>query len=164
MKLFATTAAFMLFSSSFALAAIDTNALVTDLQAQGYTRVEVKTGPTQTKVEAIRGTEKVEVVYDSASGAVLKSETEAVRPGDDISPGVSIRNRDRDFLGGGRRGHSDDSDDLNDDSDDSSDDASDDSGDSGDDDHGDDDHGDDDHGSDHDGGRGHGGDDSGGDD
>ena len=61
---------------------IDTK--VTALQAEGYDRIEVKTGRTQTKIEAIRGAEKLEVVYD-------------------ISVGVKYRSRDRDFVGRDKR-------------------------------------------------------------
>ena len=185
MKLLSTTALIAALSAGTAIAAIDTNALVADYRAQGYTSIEVRTGPTQTRVEAIRGTEKVEVIYDRETGGVLKSETGVVEAGDDSRPGVSIRDRERDFVGGGRLGDhaednsvdesddapddshdlADDSDDSSDDSDeandgssdDSGDDASDDSGDSGDesDDGADSDGGDDGHGG---GGQGRGGD------
>ena len=87
----------LLFAGNAALA-FTTESVVGDLSSQGYTRIEVRNGLTQTKVEAIRGTEKLEVVYDRATGAVLKTETEAVDAGDDTTPGVSVRNRNRDFL------------------------------------------------------------------
>jgi hypothetical protein len=45
------------FSANAALA-LTAEEIVLDLQGQGYTRVEVKVGATQIKVEAIRGTEK----------------------------------------------------------------------------------------------------------
>ncbi len=160
MKLFATTAAFVLFSTGLSLAAVDTNALIDSLQSQGYTRVEVKEGPSQVKIEAIRGTEKVEVVYDKETGAVLKSETETVQPGDDIAAGVSVDTRDEDFL------DDDSSDDAMDDAnDDANDDSSDDANDDANDDSGDDsnDDGSDDSGHDNE-GHDSGGDDSGGDD
>lgn len=98
-----------LFIGSAALAEIDTNALVAGYQDLGYTRVEIKVGPTQTKVEAIRGQEKVEVVYDNSTGDVLKSEVEAVEPGDDTAAGVEIDTKDKDFVDG--RDHDDDDDD-----------------------------------------------------
>jgi len=166
MKLFATTAAFVLLSTGLSLAAVDTNALIDSLQSQGYTRIEVKKGLSQVKIEAIRGTEKVEVVYDKETGAVLKSETETVQPGDDVAAGVSIETRDEDFLDDDSSDESmdDASDDVNDDAnDDSGDDSSDDgSNDSGDD-NGGDDNGGDDSGGDDNGGDDSGGDDSGGD-
>ena len=79
---------------------------VTRLQTEGYDTVEIKTGPSQTKIEAIRGLRKLEVIYDTRSGKVLKREVEQVDWSDDIRPGVRVRIRDRDFL---------DSDDLYDD-------------------------------------------------
>ncbi len=163
MKFFTALVSGVVLSSGMAAAQVDTTALVNDLQAQGYSRVEVRTGPNQVKVEAIRGTEKVETIYDSATGSVLKSETGTVGVFDNIAPGVSVRDRNRDFVrveGGsgsgksGRRTGSDDSDDdsasgSDDSSDDNSSAGSDDSSDdnsSGSDDGSDDDHGGDDHG------------------
>ncbi len=86
-----------------------TDQIVSDLQAQGFTRIEVKTGLTQTKVEAIRGTEKVETVFDRATGDVIKQEVETVRAGEDTRPGVEVRSRDRDFVDGSRSDDRDDS-------------------------------------------------------
>lgn len=96
-KLTALTAGLLMMATT-TFAQVTPQALATDYQAQGYTRVEIKTGPTQIKVEAIRGTTKTEVIYDKATGAVLKSETEAVDGDDNTRPGVSIRNRNRDFV------------------------------------------------------------------
>lgn len=121
-RLLMTTAA-AIFAGTMAFGAITSDSVISDFQSQGFTRVEVKVGPTQMKVEAIRGTEKVEVIYDIASGAVLKREVGTVGPLENTTPGVQVRDRGRDFLRGG---------------DDSSDD------DNGDDDNGDDDNGDDD--------------------
>ena len=83
-----------------AFAALTTDTVVTDLTALGYTRIEIKTGPTQMKVEAIRGTEKLEVIYDIESGDILKQEIESVDAGDDIAPGVEISTDDEDFVDG----------------------------------------------------------------
>ncbi|RUS63464.1 PepSY domain-containing protein [Pseudorhodobacter sp. E13] len=94
--------------------AITADEIVTDLQAEGYTRVEVRVGPTQIKVEAIRGTNKIERIVDSATGNVLKSESYMVDSGENTRPGVSIRTRDRDFVrvaDGGRDISSSDDDD-----------------------------------------------------
>jgi phosphosulfolactate synthase (CoM biosynthesis protein A) len=76
----------------------DADEIVRDLQSQGFTRIEVKNGTTQTKIEAIRGSEKVETVYDRATGAVIEREIERVDGDDDTRPGVEIRTRDRDFV------------------------------------------------------------------
>ena len=116
MKLFTTLTAGLLLAGTMAFAQVTPQALASDYQAQGYSRVEIKTGPNQIKVEAIRGTTKTEVVYDRATGAILKTETESVRPGENTRPGVSIRERRRDFVRAGgssrsrdeRRARSDD--------------------------------------------------------
>jgi hypothetical protein len=115
----ALTFGILVFSASAALA-LTPEQVIADYQAAGYSRVEVRVGPTQIKVEAIRGTEKREVIYDRASGAVIKAETEAVESDDSTRPGVSVRERDRDFVDGA------DDDDRRDDDDE--DDASDDNG------------------------------------
>jgi hypothetical protein len=138
MKSLATLTATLLMTVSAAWATITPDTVIADFTAQGFTRVEVKTGPTQTKVEAIRGLDKVEVVYDTATGTILSRETETVDAGDDTAPGFEIRNRDRDFIrvADGRPSDDDDFDDDHDDSDgrDDSDDRDDrDDGDDGDD-------------------------------
>lgn len=143
-----------------AFALVTTDSVIQELSASGYTRIEVANGPTQMKVEAIRGTEKLEVVYDTATGNVLKSETDTVDADENTTPGVQVRTRDRDFVQVREQtqtGVSDDDDDEEDDDDDFSDDSDDDNSGSGSD---DDDDDDDDHG----GHGGHGGDDGGGDD
>ncbi|MGV6803097.1 MAG: PepSY domain-containing protein [Ruegeria sp.] len=152
-----------------AFGGVDTNALAQQLQDQGFTRVEIKVGLSQVKVEGIRDGVKYEMVYDDATGALIKQETGAVSSDDDTTPGVEIKRRDRDFVGSDGSigdddsdddhgpGHDDDDDDDDDhrsgrDHDDDDDDDDDDShdgdhedDDSHDDDHGDDDSSDDDH-------------------
>lgn len=98
MKRSLTLAVLFAITGGAALAEINVDSLVADYQAQGFTRIEVRNGLTQTKVEAIRGTEKLEVVLDRATGSVLKSETGTVDPFENTSPGVSIRDRNRDFV------------------------------------------------------------------
>ncbi len=141
--------ALMVTTSAQIALALTTDDVIATFQADGFTRIEVKQGPTQIKVEAIRGTEKVETIYDAETGNVLKSEVETVGPNENIRPGVSIRNRGKDFVDVGDDDDDDDDDDNDDDGDD--DDDSDDDDDDGDDDHGghggdDGDDGDDDHG------------------
>lgn len=116
----------MIFAGSVA-SALTPDEVVADFQEQGYTRIEVTVGPTQIKVEAIKGDEKVETIYDAETGSVLKSETEAIDAGEDTTPGVELRERRRDFVrvddddedrgkGHGRgRGHDDDDGDDDDD-------------------------------------------------
>ena len=105
--------------AGMALAQDPTQAMIDQFKADGYTRIEVKTGPTLTKIEAIRDGQKVEVVVDNATGEVIKRETQAVEPGEDISSGVFI---DDDGADDGADTDDDDDDDGDDDDDSGSDD------------------------------------------
>lgn len=98
--------AVLLMTTSLAQAAFDADSVATQLQSEGYTRIEIKIGQAIAKVEAIKGTTKLEVTYDIASGDVIKTETEAVRAGDNTAPGVQIRDEASDDRGG--RGGDDD--------------------------------------------------------
>ncbi len=82
---------------------------ISQLTAQGYSRIEVQTGPSQVKVEAIRGNRELEVVYDAVTGAILKQEVNAVSSDDDTASGIERRTRDRDLVraGGSRDNDSD---------------------------------------------------------
>lgn len=133
-----------------AQAQITTDQLVEAYKAKGYDSIEVTAGPTQIKVEAIMGGQKIEVIYDAETGDILKSETSAVEPGDDIRPGVSVRNKSKDFVKESRSADDSSDDDMSDDD--------------GSDDHGSDDNGGDDIGSDDNGGDDNSSDDNGGDD
>lgn len=118
-------AAMIALSARMAAAAITADDVIATYQTDGYTRIEVRMGVTQMKVEAIKGDTKVETVYDIDTGTVLKTETEAVRAGETVTPGVSVRELNRDFV---RSARSDDgADDDDDDDDHGSDDANDDS-------------------------------------
>ena len=121
MKRILLMTAALIVAGTMASAAITAQSLVDTFKAQGYTRIEVKTGLTQIKLEAVKGTTKVETIYDMATGQALKTETEAVGVFDDTAPGVELSNRNRDFL---RLASNDD--DSNDDDDDSDDDSDDD--------------------------------------
>ena len=133
-KLFMSVAAAAL-TASMAFAQSSTDNLVAQLQEQGYTRIEIKRGPRQLKVEAIRGKTKREMVYDIATGALLKDEQEGVNSGDDTTPGVEIETESGDFLDDD---DDDDNDDYDDDRDDDRDDDDDDRDDEDDDDRDDD--------------------------
>lgn len=152
--------------ASAGFAAIDTDGLISRFQGEGYTTIEVTRGLDETKVEAIRTNEKVEVIFDNATGAVLETEYGAPDANDDTRPGVNVRDRARNFARNGDEDESaavDRDDDNADDSEDDREDGRDD--DRGGDDNGDDDRGGDDHGGDNNGGDGNGGgDDRGGDD
>ena len=68
----------LVLSGSMAMAAVTTEQLVADLQAEGYTWIEVKRGPTQIKIEAVRGTSKTETIIDAETGSDRKR-TDVVR-------------------------------------------------------------------------------------
>lgn len=110
-------------SANMAFAAIDAQSLADDYIAQGYSFVEVKQGPTQTKVEAIKGTSKVEVIYDNETGAIVKQESDTADAEDQARTGTQVRTVDEDFAddessdddedhsGSGHDGDDDDADD-----------------------------------------------------
>ncbi|MEZ5913426.1 MAG: PepSY domain-containing protein [Paracoccaceae bacterium] len=122
MKRFHILTAALLLAGTASFAAVDPNAVANQYADAGYSRVEVKVGPTQIKVEAIKGDAKVEVVYDKETGEILKSESERVRAGEDTRPGISVRDRSGDFVDGSddddddhhSRGSDDDDDDDDD--------------------------------------------------
>ena len=125
MKRILLMTAALIVAGTMASAAITAQSLVDTFKAQGYTRIEVKTGLTQIKLEAVKGTTKVETIYDIATGQALKTETEAVGVFDDTAPGVELSNRNRDFLRLASNDDDSNDDDANDDdSDDDSDDNS----------------------------------------
>lgn len=90
---------------------VDTDAIVSDLRADGYNFIEIKRGPTQTKIEAIRGNEELEIVYDNATGDVLKREVGRADADEIGRTGIEIDTEDRDFVGDRRRGDDDHDDD-----------------------------------------------------
>lgn len=158
-KLLCYTAAIAL-SAGAAFAAIDGNQLADDYLAKGYDFVEVKVGPTQTKVEAIKDGIKVEVIYDNETLKIIKKESETA-DGDDASrTGKQVKAVDRDFedddQDDDRKGRDDDDEDDDDGDDDrggDDGDSNDDDNDDSDDDNGGDDNGDDNGGDDDNGGR-----------
>jgi hypothetical protein len=95
-KLMMFTAAAAL-SANMAFAAIDAQSLADSYIAEGYTYVEVKVGPTQTKLEAVKGERKAEVIYDNATGDVIKSEFEDADADYIGRTGVEIDTSDKDF-------------------------------------------------------------------
>ncbi len=143
-KLLCFTAAIGL-SAGAAFAAIDGNQLADDYLAQGYSFVEVKIGPTQTKVEAIKGATKVEVIYDNETGDIISQETETVAGDDATRTGKEVKSVGRDFENrddrenddaddddrGGKGDDGDRGDDGDDDDDDDDDDGDDDEDDDG---------------------------------
>ena len=98
------TATALAFLAGAAAAEAPIGQVVSSLRAQGFTQIEVTTGPTQVKVEASDGGQRVEYVYDRFTGQVL---TQEVRPDDEAvgkSRGVEINTSDEDFVDGGDSG------------------------------------------------------------
>ena len=92
--------ALLLAGTSMAQAAWDQNQTVLDLQAQGFTHIEITVGVTQAKVEASNGTTKVETVYDLATGDIVKTETDPVDPNEPTTPGIEIKTTDEEVFVG----------------------------------------------------------------
>jgi len=115
-RILLTSVAMLALTASAGLAQSATDQIVSGLQVQGFTRIEIDEGPTQIKVEAIRGTTKVEYVYDRSTGVVLSEEVERVGADDDTTPGVDVDRDGDDSAGGG--GPSDDGPNHDDDDDD----------------------------------------------
>ncbi len=90
------TAAFI-FGGQMAFAAIDPQVLADSYLANGYTFVEVKQGPTQTKLEALKGANVVEVVYDNGTGEIISQETQPADAEDLGRTGIKIKTTDKDF-------------------------------------------------------------------
>ena len=115
------------------------DAVVKNLQELGYTYVEVERGPSQISFEGVRGTEEIEVIYDSASGQIIKRETGRADAEYIGRTGVEIGTSDENFVGNDDDDEDDDQDGSRGDDDDEDDDD-DNSGSRGDDDDEDDDH------------------------
>ncbi|SFI62083.1 PepSY domain-containing protein [Jannaschia pohangensis] len=98
-------AALLCLAAPAAQAQSTNDVLIERLQSEGYEYIEIKVGLTQTKVEAIRGTEKLEFTFDQATGEILKQEVERADSDEIGRTGVEIDRRDRDFVdvGGNRR-------------------------------------------------------------
>ena len=118
---------FMLFTAALALstgmaaaAAITGAGALKTYQDLGYTYVEVKEGLTQIKVEAVKGTMYIEVIYDKATGDVIKTESGTASAEDAGQTGTSLKVVDRDFEVGN---DVDDDDDLDADDEDDTDEA-----------------------------------------
>ncbi len=79
-----------------------TDRIVSDLTEQGFDRIEVREGLTRTRVEAIRGTEKVEQVFSRTTGDLLRQELDTADRDEDMAHGVSIREFGSNFPGRNR--------------------------------------------------------------
>lgn len=137
----------MALSTGMAMAAITGSDVVSTYQAQNYSYIQVKEGPTQIKVEAIKDGMQIEVIYDKATGDVVSTESGVASAEDAAKTGVSVKVVKADFGGkDGKHGKDDDQpgvddgdhngdvgDDDGDNGDDNGDDSGDDNNDSGDD-------------------------------
>jgi hypothetical protein len=156
-KLLATVSA-LIISGSFAFAqeAVTVSApeptyveaQIAELSLEGFKRFEVKTGLTQTKIEAINPEtlDKLEIVIDSATGIVLSQEAGKAGMLENIKEGTFYRTRNRDFVevdDNGADSSEDSSEDNSDDDNADDDNGADTSGNSSDDDSSDDDSSDD---------------------
>jgi hypothetical protein len=70
-----------------AFAAVTAESVMSAFTAEGYTNIEIRTGADTIKVEATLNDQRVEVIYDSATGDVLKTEAHALGEGDEVSGG-----------------------------------------------------------------------------
>lgn len=132
-----TAAALALGSSAGADPFVD--AVVRDFQSQGYEYIEIERGRTQLKAEGVRGNRELEVVYDLATGRIVKRESGPADSSYVGRRGVEFDRSNRDFV---RDDDDDDDFDDNDDDNDDDDDDDDRSSSSRDDDDDDDDDGD----------------------
>ena len=89
-----------------------TDRVIAEFRELGFQSIEVKNGPTQVKVEGVRGNREYEVVYDRATGRILKQEQGLADDRDVGRDGVEEQQRNRDFVGDDRRraGRDDDDD------------------------------------------------------
>jgi hypothetical protein len=108
---FSALAMVFAFSSTMALGAITTDQLIAEYQTNGYSYIEVKSGLSQIKVEAVKDGKRIEVIYDIATGAPIKTSTYSVGTIVTPDPGVRLRNTNRDFSRSDSNDRDDDSDD-----------------------------------------------------
>ncbi|MGV6811965.1 MAG: PepSY domain-containing protein [Brevirhabdus sp.] len=118
-----------------------TDMIVSDLQSNGYEYVELKVGPTQVKAEAVKGDEKIEVIYDRETGEILSQEVDRADADEIGRTGVEIKNTNEDFAD--EQDDDDDDDGVDEDDDEDEEDEDDDEDDDDDDDEDDDDEDDD---------------------
>jgi hypothetical protein len=112
------TAAAMVFGSA-ASADPFVDAVVQNFRDMGYQYIEIDRGRTQLRAEGVRGDEELEVVYDLATGRIIRRDIS--RASDEYigRRGVEINRTSRDFVGDDRSGSGrNDNDDDNDDDDD----------------------------------------------
>lgn len=85
--------------SNPALDEITAEAVAEAYLAEGYSRVDVDSGPGQIRVVAVRDGARVETVLDRAGGACLARTVRQLKPGENLAPGKAIRISPHDFVG-----------------------------------------------------------------
>jgi hypothetical protein len=75
------------------------DAVVKNFQDMGYQFVEIERGQTQLRAEGVRGTQELEVIYDLATGQIIRQETGTADAWYVGRSGVEIESRNRDFVG-----------------------------------------------------------------
>ena len=104
-------AAFALWSAAANAGAFE-EMVIERYQEMGFQFIEVKEGLTQTKVEAIMADgRKVEVIYDRATGQILKQENERADSDEIGRSGVQFDRENEDFLDDDERDDEDDDED-----------------------------------------------------
>ncbi|MEM7752223.1 MAG: PepSY domain-containing protein [Pseudomonadota bacterium] len=138
--------AFALWTAAANAQTAATDAIISQYSDMGFQHIEIYEGITQTKVEAIMSDgRKVEVIYDSSTGRILKQENGRADASELRLTGVEVEREGGDFLDDDefedddRFDDDDDDDDDGYDDDDDDDDGYDDDGDDDDEDDGDDD-------------------------
>ena len=96
-KTLTLAAAFALWSAA-AHADEFTDTVLAKFQERDFDYIEIKEGLTQLKVEAVRGDQKLEVIYDRETGSILKQEQERADADEIGRSGIEIDRRNRDFL------------------------------------------------------------------
>lgn len=115
----------MIFTGQMAFAAIDAQQLADSYITEGYTFVEVKQGPTQTKIEAVKGASIVEAIYDNETGEIISQEIQAADAEEQARTGVEVKTTDKDFDDSANDNNDDQAGDEDDDHDASNDDGDD---------------------------------------
>lgn len=115
-----TAAAMVLVSTASADPFVD--AVVKNFQDLGYKYIEIDRGRTQLRAEGVRGTEELTVIFDLATGRIIRQERGRADDWYIGRSGIEINRLDRDFGGDSRSGRS--RDDFDDDDDDDDDDRS----------------------------------------
>lgn len=99
-RILLATTAVLTVTAAAARAETAVEQVIAGLQAQGFTDIEVTTGPNQVKVEASGGGRELEYVYDRFSGEVLMQEAGIDEDEDNEAAAVEVEASDEDFLDG----------------------------------------------------------------